>query len=488
LLTSRNLLAAVLILCGHLALGYAQNYRLGANDDRLWLYHTGAQLNRGAESAPLDAHVSASLPRSDASPNKIWRYESRERYRTNYIAATTAYRAVAEIVRRWTGDLVVRDYPAFLARAMYSGFVAVYVVACACFVALVAARDRRLLVTVVATVATLALFETTFDWFGDTWSGLPVLLPEAQTDDTFWRRFGKNFPGLLLNPEVQMSPFGDTPRNHFVLMALAVFALRWRGASTASYALLLALSFLHQSQTGLLTAYVVATDALLRPRIFRSIAGALVVLTLATYVSRETLGDVIGLARPSVLAALIAAGAAVAAALWLGLQTHAAGRAAASLADWRHRVMARGDIAADLLVIALLWVTTFPIAAVINSIGTERQSIYFWSQLHGRSLGILRPAFVLGLLAWAVAGASRTWSPAPVTRAVLVLSAAALVPSAALAATYGRQPIATLEQSLREMDRSLGPGVDWTTAGSLSEEQIYYALARALDQGSAAPP
>jgi hypothetical protein len=427
--------------------------------------------------------VAQSLVDTGANANKIFRYDAREGYRTNYLAATTLYGVAADVVRRDTGDLVNRDYPAFLARAMYAGFLSVYIVACAVFVG-IAASGRRgtLVIAVTVTIAVIAALETLFDAFGDTWWGLPVLLPDAETAETFWQVFGPNFPGMILNPQVQMSPFGDTPRNHFVLLALAVFVLRWRQNYIWSYALLFALSLLHQSQTGLLTAYLVGADALLRPQRLRSLAGAFAVLTIATYIGRESLGDVIGIARPPVIAAAAAAAAGVLALLWLGLRSRAASRAGTALTRWRNRLLTRGDVAGDLIVIAIFWTATFPIAALINSLGTERQSIYFWSQLHGRSMGILRPAFILGLVIFALDRWARARPATRVGSIALLCAALALVPSALLAATYQRTPVARLEMGLRDMDRSIGARVDFSTIGALSEEQIYYALARELDQ------
>lgn len=486
LLTARWRAIALTILCAHLALSYAHNYRLGANDDRLWLYQTGAQIGRTDANGRLEAQVAASLPTGATS--KVFRYEARQGYRGNYLAATAGYRLTAETVRWQTDDLASTDYPAFLARAMYTGFLSAYVTACAIFVLIVATgRSHRMLLAVIATIALIALVETVFDAAGDTWRGTPVLLPEAGSAQTFWEVFGRNFPGMILNPHSQLSPFGDTPRNHFVLLVLALFALRWRGAYLGSYVLLAALSFLHQSQTGLLAAYLISADALLRPQLLRSAAGPLAAVTIALYLGRESLGSIVGIARPAVLALTLALAAAVLAALWLGLRSQVAGPLASALAGPRARLLARGPVAADLIVIATCWATTFPIAAVINAFGSEQQSIYFWTQLHGRSLGILRPPLVLGLTLAGLALIGPRIALPRTALAVLTFAGAALVPSVWMSTTHDNQPVATLESALRQMDQSVGPVTDWTTAGTLSEEQIYYALARALDQGVSPP-
>ena len=475
-------LGLLAILAATCALSYTHNYYLGANDDRLWLYHTGAQIGRGADRQDLEARVSASLRQTGANANKQWRYQEREQYRTNYVAATAIYRLAADTVRRTSGDLSVRDYPAYLARAMYAGSIATYVTVVIILLAIVSPLPPRQLAALVVAVALVALLEIVFDLFGDTWWGLPVLLPDAQTNETFWQVFGPNFPGMLLNPQVQMSPFGDTPRNHFILLALAVFTLRWRGAYTAGYACLLGMSFLHQSQTGLLTAYLLGTDAVLRPQLYRSPAAVVMAAIVVMYVSRETLGDAMGVARLPVILTVLGLVAMVTALVWAGLRQAAARSAVmARLAAFRSGLLARGPVLSDLVVIGTIWVATFPVAAAINARGTELQSLYFWTQVHGRSLGILRPAAVFGLvlLATTRGPADRVMASA---RWALVAAGLTLLPSAYLASRHSRTPIENLERQLRTLDAQTGPVVDWNGIGAEGEERIYYALARELDR------
>ena len=90
----------LLVLTAILGLSYAHNYHLGANDDRLWLYHAGAQIGRAGDRQELDSRVSTSLLATGANENKQFRYREREQYRTNYVAATTTYRVAADAVRR----------------------------------------------------------------------------------------------------------------------------------------------------------------------------------------------------------------------------------------------------------------------------------------------------------------------------------------------------------------------------------------------------
>lgn len=473
---------ALVLLSAHLALGYSHNFLVGADDDRLWLYGSGARVGKEEAGRAVDDRVRRAVIEAGATVGRLTRIDLRAAYYRNYFAATRLYAGAAHVVRRATGDLWQRDYPAYLARAMYAGFVATYVAACVALLAAVAAtRDVRWVVAVTLGIATIALLETLFDLAGDTWSGLPTLLPDAQTDEGYWENFWPNVPALFLNPQIQLSPFGDTPRNHFNLVAIGVFVLRWRRMFTASYALLAAFGFLHQSHTALLFASLLAADAVLRPRLFRTRTVVLMAAVAVTFVSRESLGSIVGVTRPVVIAAIVAAALALAVAVYLGLASRVVMPARVWLDRRRESLLRHGDVTADLIVIGTIWVATFPLVAIINAAGTEQHSLYFWTQIHGRWFGVLRPAFIVGLAYVGLKAIAKRKGERAASMAALAVSALALVPSAYLATRHDRAPIARIERQARELDRAIGNTVDWQKLGAASEREIYYAQARTLD-------
>ncbi len=476
-----SLALGVLVLGLHLALGYSHNFLLGADDDRLWLYTTGAEIGRPEVATELNDRVFSSMARAQTPPHRAFRFGLRAGYRGNYAAAAVVYHQAAAAVQRRLGAGWASDYPAYLAQAMYSGFVAMYVAAAAVLVLIaVLVGDRRWFMAVVVAIAATALLETMFDLAGDTWSGLPTLLPDAQTDETFWQNFWPNFPGLLLNPQVQLSPFGDTPRNHFILLMLPLFLLRWRGWLTASYVFLGLLGFLHQSHTGLVLAYLVALDAVLRPSLFRGPVAIVVLATLAMFVGRESLGAVVGVARPAVLLMVAAVVLGVLACVYYGLRRQAP-PVAARLATFRQRLLERGVVFADLAMLGLILLVSFPVVVVINALGSEAQSQYFWTQVHGRSLGILRPGLMLGLAAFALSRGEARLGEARTFALAAACAALALIPSAFEAVRHDRHPVTRLERQIRALDVSIGPAIDWSAIGPRTEPDIYYAIARTID-------
>jgi hypothetical protein len=475
--------AAALALCAcHLLLGYSHNFLVGPDDDRLWLYASGIARGRTAEAATLNARVHESLTRLDRPDSQRVRFSLREGYQRNYVGAAVVHGATANAVGRWLAQLRDTDYPAFLARSMYASFVAMYIVSALVLLLIAAgAADERWLLAMLLAVAATGLLESVFDLMGDTWSGLPTLLPDAQTTETYWQNLWPNLPALFVNPQIQLSPFGDTPRNHFILLMFPLFLLRWTGRITASYVFLAALGFLHQSHTGLVLAWLAAVDAVVRPAIFRSRTALVIVSVLVMFVGRESLGSIIGIARPVVVITGAIALLLIAMVIYWGLRQQMA-RAAAPLARFRQRLVDRGPVFADLAVLGVILAASFPVVAVINAMGTEAQSLYFWTQVHGRSLGIFRPALMLGLGVLTVRRLEANAHGRIVAR-VLGVAAVALLPGLVEAAMHDRHPIARIERQARPLEESVGPSIDWSAIAARSEPEIYYAIARTLDRG-----
>jgi len=476
-------IALLLVLSAHLLLGYSHNFLVGPDDDRLWLYTSAISLGRGADLRQLNDRVQDSIVRLDRPENQRVRFALRESYDGNYVGAAAVHHAAAAAVARSLSDLRAQDYPAYLARAMYVSFVAMYLVACLVLILIVAGvRNARWLIAAALAVAATGLMESLFDLTGDTWSGLPTLLPDAQTRETYFQNLWPNLPALFLNPQIQLSPFGDTPRNHFILMMIPLFLLRWSGRFTGSYLFLALLGFLHQSHTGLVLAYLVAVDAALRPSIFRGWTSLVIAVVLAMFAGRESLGSVIGATRPIVVISATVAVFIVAACIYWGLRGQMA-RAFAPLARVRDRLLARGAPFADLAMIGVILAVSFPIVAVINALGTEAQSLYFWTQVHGRSLGIFRPALMLALGVLAVARLERGRDERALAARVVMLTALALLPGLVEALGHDRHPIARIETGARALEASVGPAIDWHSIAARPEPEIYYAIARTLDTG-----
>lgn len=475
-------IAVFIITAAHLGIGRARNHQVGADDDRIWLYMTGANLGQSGRADDLQVRVSAVKRASGTPASDTIRIEMRRAYQQNYIGASAIYRAAAEAVERWSAGPA--SYPSFLAWALYAGFVAAYVVTCAAVVLAAAATgSSRVAAAMAVSIVLTSALEATIAVFGDPVVGGPTLLPrvgipvEAPT-----QRFLATALGTIVNPGVAFTIFGDTPRNHFLLATIAVFGLRWANRHGLAAMVLLALSFLHQSQTGLLFVVLLGCDLILRPEVFRRpFVGLAATATLASFLFRERLGPYIGFDNRLLFAVAVAAvaGSVIAAAGYL------ASRPSDRLGTWLQAWRRPGTSAADVRTLLAIWLATVPLAIAGNALANSDASLYFWSQLHGRLLAIIRPGLMLLAALYLVdrslmvARRARVWPG-------VAACAIALAPALWLARDYVASPVDRLRTELEAIDRRVGPTIDWTAIGSRPEAEIYYSLARELD-GSPTP-
>ena len=393
---SSGVVLAMLLTAGvHLALGRVHNHVLGADDDRLWLFFTGASLGRPAEADAWQDRVAASMRADGVAESDAMRIDLRRDYARNYVAASVVYRGAAEAVQR-LDPAIQRDYPRYVAVALPAGFIAAYALTSA--LVLLAAwfcGSRRVAFAAGLAIVLSSFLEIAFDVAGDPIAGGPLLLPRAgERVVAPIQSFSTNTLAMIVNPGIAFTIFGDTPRNHFLLAAIAVFALRSAGRYRGAALLLLGLSFLHQSQTGLLFACLLACDLLLRPHIFAEPAmKAITVLTLAVFLARESLAPYIGLQRPvaaMVIALVLATTVALAA-------MRAAREPPARVARLARRLHGGSDRWADVRVLFALWAATVLPVAIANAFVGSTESLYFWAQVHGRLLAILRSGLLLAV-------------------------------------------------------------------------------------------
>src|SRR5439155_10746133 len=170
------------------------------------------------------------------SDYEMKRIEIRRDYTRNYFLPSVIYRSAAEIIRGLTSQGIRDNYPHFLARAMVVGFAIVFAVTTiALFACVVALREFRILVALMLAITLMAGIEWAGGFYGsyvmfNRTIGLEHLVLAAKI-------FIHEAVGLVVNPTVAFSPFGDTPRSHFILLTLAVFACRLKSYYGGSYAL-----------------------------------------------------------------------------------------------------------------------------------------------------------------------------------------------------------------------------------------------------------
>jgi hypothetical protein len=416
------------------------------------------------------------MRRHDAQPTLVARFETRRDYDRNYIAASGIYRLGAWLTRRMWAQPTPANYPEFLARAAILGFGLAYAISIAVLLTVAAAAGRRMLNAVCATLCVSGTLEALFRPLGSTFLGLPYLMPRV--DETTRSAIQDLFFGvgaMMVNPDTAYSPFGDTPRNHFLLLSLGVFALRWSGKRAAAYAMLLALSALHQSQTGLLAAALITTDVILYPESLRSWPVVMLMLSLmGVFLARESLDTILGFQPFLIVSVLLIAGLVLLTARkpFRAVRAHGIWRRASVL---RERVRSWSPIGAELATIGVLWLGIHFLTLVGNQYSTPYQSNLFWAQVTGRLLAILRPGLLLAATLWCL---HRFQLP---PARIAVFGIVSLIPALGTARAFDLERIDAYVTNARALDMDAGSQPDWSEMGGQPEPVIYYSMARALD-------
>src|SRR4029453_2139176 len=75
-----------------------------------------------------------------------------------------------------------------------------------------------------------------------------------------------------------------------------------------------------------------------------------------------------------------------------------------TLEAWRKAVANRPPEIVDPIAFLSIWLVTLPLPYFVNKFVDPYQSYYFWSVLHTRSLGVMHPSLLMGLMAAAFVG------------------------------------------------------------------------------------
>lgn len=214
------------------------------------------------------------------------------------------------------------------------------------------------------------------------------------------------------------SLIGYTPRNFFTLLFLAVIILRHLKNYRLSYFLLAGMCFVHGSYALLILGVMIATDLIVRPHIFEKLPDKFCITTLVVVcLGRETLfiDDFLLGAIPShgvriaLLFILVFVG--FAACSFLSRIFFVSVQGPISLNVGKQEIVLYPGTAYDFLIVFMLFCVTFFPALIVSQSSDDYYSVhYFWSQVHGRFIGIYRACFLIFGLYYLVAFIEKIWT------------------------------------------------------------------------------
>jgi len=378
-------LAAVAVIA--LAALYTLGYTFAVNDDRLGYIHgiygksadPAVEARYRAQKEEVPKHLEA-IGYDDIA---MYRFRFRQTINDNYPLLITLYHHVRT---QFFGPAPPDDerFPEFLAHVIFACFLAGMIAATlvVVYVLLVHATPRIAIATALAlalmfalkAVPTGGLTQSDALMQGPDW-GLPL-----------------RSMLMFIKPDPQMDFASYLQKGQLYLLVFAVLALRWSGKLGGSYLCLSLASLFHQAMTWVALGPLLLVDLLLRPkRLFEpwTLVGVGLIAAHAAFDSRR-FAVLWQFASPLALLAGGVAAAVLSAAFILWWIKSPRGQ------RFRERMLARGDIAADVTLLVIVWLAVLGVSYAVT-IAIGRVDWLFWGVIAGRTLAVIRNAVFVGL-------------------------------------------------------------------------------------------
>jgi hypothetical protein len=289
---------------------------------------------------------------------------------------------------------------------------------------------------------------------------------------------------LFIDPGESTFLFGAAPRCAFSLLLLAVFLFRWQQRAAFGYWLFLPMTLIHQSQTGLFLAIVLALDTVQRPRAITRPAILLPIgMTIAAFVWRERVFWIVGLNGLGLAIVGLAAAPAALFAIrrwWPDRYEWFVGRVSQTLS----RLHALSLPMADAILLAIGWFGLLLFTAIGNHFVAPEQSAFFWNHIAGRVLGTIRTEIVVAIIYAALGAIGRTPAARRLILPGITVMTLLIMPPAYVAwppTTFVGVVVRNTTEML-ELERQLTQPLTKITAEQ--EAVFYYALAKSVATGS----
>lgn len=462
------LILAAVALIAFANVSYQSRY-LQANDDYLWLADSAFQVfDRDRAEAMHDRYVEA-LQRNTTDAVAIDRAVVRRDLGDNYLFQSAVFRLGFDLT---PGEVA---FDVALQRVMYWGYAATLLIVLGAFAFALSRQTSATLAAAVVALSVCYLLEHVP--FGNSpYRYFP-------TETVSWAQALYNLAADMLQPAPAFSPFSNTPRDRLTIVVLMLFLLRWSGHYRLSHLLLLIAFFIHREYAGLLAAILLALDLVMRPRSLQGGAWLMPVIVLGAFVLDSPLAagaiGYSGLILPIAIAAI--------AVLGFGVETKWVPR----FGDWLSRaapfawLTGQKPASQDMLLFALLWLVTLPLAAFASALTASGMAgeLRLWDMVHGRVWGFMYLAVLTALALPVVVrfDAKSVWIAG-------VAVAGALTWSVVEAGTIYRNdgaPFETLGESIRTVEADLDTPLDPTQWGA-DERRVYLAMI-AAHRGDPAP-
>jgi hypothetical protein len=404
-------------------------------DDNLWYFFTADELIFPAAVSDLKNELTGALSRLNAEGGYVVRYQLLNSYSTNYPFVSATFAGASAFVRFISPTI---SFPHYISASLLCGY-SVFGIITLVVVTVVAIwhSSPALKIGMVLSISIEALISPVA-------GGTFAPFHEAG----FFRGISRALYFLAV-PGPELNIFNIGPRNLLAGLILAACMLRWSRRSTASYWMLFCLAFVHQSSVLMVVFFFACVDLVLRPiALLRSIAP--IALTFILVVFREKIWHLTGISWPLLSSALLVTAILIGGALWLSIHRPQMPTGLEKLRSY----LSNGEPAfVDTSAFLIVWIATLPAPYFINQHVDAAQSYYFWSVLHTRSLGLLHPSLLMGVIAATlIRFPPRRWIE---NSLVLVLLCAALLQAVFINFPTMRNPLPNLQRQAWNLQRRI---------------------------------
>jgi len=436
---------------------YFQSFtKIELREDELYMYSTGLALIDPSGVEAITRRTAQALAQFGYEEEQVKHFDFRYEYRTNYLLHSSSI-AVCRLLHA-PSEYYAGSLKNCISKGMFAGnmFVVLLVMW-----TLIKVRNRILLASTIMLLSVLFL----------------LILAKFHLSDYRLSKIDDPILYFLLSfiffisPGVQFDLFGISARSAFTAGLIAFFVLRWGGYQRYSYLLLLPLSLVHLTYSGIFAFMVVAVDLASRPAIFKDRAISLAVASLGgLFFWRESLWGSFGGFEIALGAIGIEALLAIAS---FAVRLEGPAQIRRFLERFRQTEIVKLDV--------LLFFAGAAFISILAFVMTTENTVedrFTWMQISSRPLALIRIPVFLGLIVLVYRRIDRKL----IDRVVNCLCALVLSMSVFLIIRTGMYEwsYSDEEASIQELTRSTLSD----DAQDLPNILIYYHLLRDLDLGS----
>lgn len=478
----QGFLLIVIVFIVGLSVNYTQLAKgFFATDDNLYSYICGLGLFFSDQVNVLQGYFVDYFSQGNATEEFQYRLKLRQNYVDNYVFHSSFQFISARIINPLAG-ISAEPYPLQITYSMLSGVIIAFLVT----FLIVLSGIRYINKFIVTAAFSLALILIgLFDLLP-----LPFKLDNIMQHSSIWDSVVHSGI-LMLNTSTQYNLLSFPERTNFYLLSFLIFILRTQNKYSWAYWLVVASSFFHQSQAGLLLALLFSIDISLRPEKLKEKNIILpIIITATLFATRETLWAAIGGVGMVLGLSVIFAGLIFFFLVYFSsFLREKFLLIARTIGGYRDRFVSSTNIYSDAVLILVFWVVTWPIAWAIVQYINHFSTYYFWAGVHGRTWALVSPFLYFCFFHYLLVRLQGKWKAKILgyKAFILILAGVLSVPIVVQAVNLYKDTsvLGRVAERLVMVDKAIEEGSVIRFGNSQSDElAIYYSIAKTIDTGT----